>query len=63
MPIAGRRPTWRGIAEGKLKTAPNVARLAEVLASFGYLPEAVTTNAEACRMDPARPSLRDDQLT
>ena len=44
--------TWRGIAEDKLKTAPNVARLAEVLASFGYLAEAVQTNAEACRMDP-----------
>ena len=38
---------WRGIAAGKLKTAANVARLAEVLASFGYLAEAVETNAEA----------------
>ncbi len=44
--------TWRAIAEGKLKTAPNVARLAEVLASFGYLAEAVETNAEACKLDP-----------
>ena len=44
--------TWRAIAEGKLKTAPNVARLAEVLASFGYLTEAVETNAEACKLDP-----------
>ncbi len=43
---------WRGIAAGKLKTAANVARLAEVLASFGYLPEAVETNAEACKLDP-----------
>ena len=43
--------TWRAIAEGKLKTAPNVARLAEVLASFGYLAEAVETNAEACKLD------------
>ena len=44
--------TWRAIADGKLKTAPNVARLAEVLASFGYLSEAVETNAEACKLDP-----------
>ena len=43
---------WRGIAAGKLKTAANVARLAEVLASFGYLAEAVETNAEACKLDP-----------
>ena len=43
---------WRGIAAGKLKTPANVARLAEVLASFGYLPEAVETNAEACKLDP-----------
>ena len=44
--------TWRQIADGNLKTAPNVARLAEVLASFGYLAEAVETNAEACQLDP-----------
>ena len=50
--------TWRGIAEGKLKTAPNVARLAEVLASFGYLTEAVQTNEEACRLDPKDFSLQ-----
>ena len=43
---------WRGIAAGKLKTPANVARLAEVLASFGYLAEAVETNAEACKLDP-----------
>lgn len=43
---------WRGIAEGKLKTPANVARLAEVLSSFGYLAEAVETNAEACKLDP-----------
>ena len=44
--------TWRAIADGTLKTAPNLARLAEVLASFGYLSEAVETNAEACQLDP-----------
>ncbi len=43
---------WREIAAGKLKSPANVARLAEVLASFGYLPEAVETNAEACKLDP-----------
>ena len=44
--------TWRAIADGTLKTAPNLARLAEVLANFGYLTEAVETNAEACQLDP-----------
>ena len=53
--------TWRAIAEGKLKTAPNVARLAEVLASFGYLSEAVETNAEACKLDPKDFSLQIKQ--
>ena len=53
--------TWRAIADGKLKTAPNVARLAEVLASFGYLTEAVETNAEACKLDPKDFSLQVKQ--
>ncbi len=44
--------TWRAIADGALRTAPNLARLAEVLANFGYLAEAVETNAEACQLDP-----------
>ncbi len=44
--------TWQAIADGTLKTAPNLARLAEVLANFGYLAEAVETNAEACLLDP-----------
>ena len=44
--------TWRAIADGAQKTAPNLARLAEVLANFGYLAEAVETNAEACQLDP-----------
>ncbi|WP_373650417.1 DUF1583 domain-containing protein [Schlesneria sp. DSM 10557] len=54
--------TWREIADGKLKTAPNVARLAEVLSSFGYLAEAVETNAEACRLDPRNFSLQVKQV-
>ncbi len=53
--------TWRAIAEGPLKTAPNVARLAEVLASFGYLAEAVDTNAEACKLDPKNFALQVKQ--
>lgn len=44
--------TWRQMAEGKSRTAANVARQAEVLAGFGYLNEAVETNAEACQLDP-----------
>ena len=44
--------TWRQIADGKNRTAANVARLAEVLTGFGYLAEAVETNAEACKLDP-----------
>ncbi|HEY4258994.1 MAG TPA: hypothetical protein VGM98_02490, partial [Schlesneria sp.] len=43
---------WRKIASGDLKTPANVARLAEVLSGFGYLAEAVETNAEACKLDP-----------
>ena len=53
--------TWRAIADGKLKTAPNLARLAEVLGSFGYLTEAVETNAEACKLDPKDFSLQVKQ--
>lgn len=44
--------TWRQMAEGKARTAANVARQAEVLAGFGYLSEAVETNAQACQLDP-----------
>ena len=43
--------TWRQIAEGKNKTAANLGRLSEVLAGFGYLAEAITTNAEALQLD------------
>jgi tetratricopeptide (TPR) repeat protein len=44
--------TWRKIADGKNRTAANLARLAEVFASFGYLQEAVPEMAAACQLDP-----------
>ena len=44
--------TWESIAEGKRNTAENVARLAEVYNSFGYLPQAVEKIAAACELDP-----------
>lgn len=44
--------TWRKIAEGKNRTAGNLARLAEVYASFGYLKEALPEMAAACKLDP-----------
>jgi tetratricopeptide (TPR) repeat protein len=42
---------WREIAAGKNRTPENVARLAEVLANFGYLDEAIVNILEACRLD------------
>ena len=42
---------WREIAAGKNRTPENVARLAEVLAGFGYLDEAIANILEACRLD------------
>lgn len=53
--------TWRQMAEGKAKTAANLARLAEVLAGFGYLSEAVDANAEACKLDPKEINLQIKQ--
>ncbi len=44
--------TWRVVAEGKNRTAVNTARLAEVLASFGYLKEAIPEINAACELDP-----------
>jgi tetratricopeptide (TPR) repeat protein len=44
--------TWRQIAAGNARTAANLARLSEVLARFGYLDEAISTNADACQLDP-----------
>ena len=43
---------WESIAEGKRNTPENVARLAEVYNSFGYLPQAVEKIALACKMEP-----------
>ncbi|AMV19156.1 DUF1583 domain-containing protein [Planctomyces sp. SH-PL14] len=50
--------TWRVIAEGKNRTAVNVARLAEVLASFGYLKDALPEISAACELDPKDFSLQ-----
>ncbi len=54
--------TWRQMAAGKANTAANVARLAEVLSGFGYLAEAVETNAEACKLDPKEINLQIKQV-
>ncbi len=44
--------TWRQMAEGPQRTATNLARLAEVLAQFGYLKQALPEIAAACELDP-----------
>ncbi|WP_425618770.1 DUF1583 domain-containing protein [Anatilimnocola sp. NA78] len=44
--------TWKPIAKGKNRNATNLARLAEVFASFGYLPQAIPPMQEACQLDP-----------
>ena len=44
--------SWESIAEGNRNTAENVARLAEVYNSFGYLSQAVEKIAAACELDP-----------
>ena len=43
---------WKPIAEGKNRTAKNLTRLAEVYAGFGYAEEALTTMAEAIKLEP-----------
>ncbi|MDB5342997.1 MAG: tetratricopeptide repeat protein [Schlesneria sp.] len=43
---------WREIATGSRESAPNVARLAEVLAQYDQLPEAIDVSIKACRLDP-----------
>src|SRR5262249_42786317 len=43
--------TWRHIAEGKNRTAKNLARLAEVYSGFGYLKEAIEVQTEAVSLD------------
>ena len=50
--------TWRQIAAGDLRTAENLARLAEVLAQFGYLKEAQPEIAAACELAPKDYSLQ-----
>ena len=50
--------TWQKIAEGKLRTAANVTRLAEVLSQFGYLEQALPEIAAACELDPKDFSLQ-----
>ncbi|MDB5386665.1 MAG: tetratricopeptide repeat protein, partial [Planctomycetaceae bacterium] len=44
--------TWRRMTEGKRRTAANLARLADVLASFDYLQEAIPEIQAACQLDP-----------
>ena len=44
--------TWREMAVDHRKTAPNLARLAEILAANGRLEEAIETNVLACQLDP-----------
>ena len=60
-PASGPRRRWR--PGGKWPTAisgrpANVARLAEVLAQFGYLKEALPEIAAACELDPKDFALR-----
>ncbi len=49
---------WRPIAEGTNRNSKNLARLAEVLAGFGYHKEAVAAIAEACKVESDDFSLR-----
>ena len=42
---------WKTITEGERHNVANVARLAEVYNSFGYLEHAVEKIAEACKLD------------
>jgi tetratricopeptide (TPR) repeat protein len=44
--------TWRKMAAGQSRTATNLARLAEVLAQFGYLQQALPEIAAACELEP-----------
>lgn len=44
--------TWRQMAAGEARTATNLARLAEVLAHFGYREQALPEIAAACELEP-----------
>jgi len=50
--------TWQEIVSGARHTAVNVARLAEIYNSFGYLDQAVAQIADACQLDPKDFSLQ-----
>lgn len=50
--------TWNEIVAGDRRSAPSLARLAEVLASFGYLAEAIPQAEAACALDPRDLPLR-----
>lgn len=50
--------TWRQIIAGSNRTAPNLARLAEVLIGFGYLAEGTQALADAVKLDPKDFDLR-----
>ena len=49
---------WRPIAAGPNRNARNLARLAEVLAGFGYKAEAIAAVGDACTLDPEALALR-----
>jgi tetratricopeptide (TPR) repeat protein len=49
---------WSKIAEGANRDAKNLTRLAEVLAGFGYLKQAVPPLTEAVALDPKEFNLR-----
>ena len=44
--------TWGRIGKGANRNAKNLERLAEVLAGFGYVKEAIPPAAEACLLEP-----------
>lgn len=44
--------TWRKSIEGPKRNATSLSRLAEVLASFGYLAQAIPEIQAACELDP-----------
>ena len=52
------RAAWAKIAEGPNKNAKNLTRLAEVLAGFGYVKEAIAPLSEAVALEKDDFSLR-----
>ena len=52
------RAAWAKIAEGPNRNAKNLTRVAEVLAGFGYVKEAITPLAEAVALEKDSFSLR-----